>query len=124
MDNILLLDVYNMNKNSIKEYLHKVINYFYKNNLKLVEFYIDSCIKMIEFFLNKFSIYVSHKKKRYKLSVLSLSSFIIIQKFADDLYKISINDISNLLQIDKKKILKYEAKILHIIDYNILESIK
>lgn len=124
MNNILLSDVYIINRISIREYFYKIISYFYRDNLMLVNFYINICIKMMEDFLISYEIYVSDKKKRIKLSVISLSCIIIVVKFCDDNYKISIKEISKISNIDYRKIVKYENKILRILDYNVFSYIK
>jgi hypothetical protein len=124
MNNVLLFDVYIINKVSIREYFYKIISYFYRNNLILVDFYINICIKMMEDFLINYEIYVSCKKRRIKLTVISLSCIMIVQKFCDDNYKISIKEISKISNIDYRKIVKYENKILRILDYNVFSYIK
>jgi hypothetical protein len=123
--NNLLSDVYIINRVSIREYFYKIISYFYRNNLILVDFYINICIKMMEDFLIKYQIYVSNKKKRIKLSIICLSCIMIVQKFCDDNYKISIKEISKISSdINYRKIVKYENKILRILDYNVFSYIK
>lgn len=123
MNNILLLDVYNINKNNVYNYLYKISNYFYTKNLIISHYFVISSIKMIEDFLKKYEIYVNSKNKKHKLSIIVVSCFIIIQKFCDDLHFISLKDISSISDITKDKLIKYENKILNILDYNIIKYI-